>query len=485
MSPRPRYLLLYRTQWLCRTNGSRLGWLALAASCGAPSSPPPASPTSSSVTHGTASSASSVDTSPTATTATTGDSGPATLREPTHEVVDPTVVITFHDYDDPLLRARFAPRPDGTHLLLASAGVDEAPVGTFFLEPPFDRGEHSVLDLWDGVSGLNDLTIDDVLSVWEVADQDGDGIDDLWLGHKLLAGPLLGQAHDPTGPSAVVLAELETNTQGSSIDGMVLAAGFDADDDGHGDVLVGHALGGDPHIVHYGPLSGTVPSGRTGAHPEATVLGVTGCGLLYGYTFLPDAFGPGLHGFATGSGDPVGGCHSSDQQVYALHHPRGTLAPDPVATYAWGSSELAPLPDLTGDGLPEVAYFSEHDGAGWAQASPLQGAVGQPPTAEVDVRHGYLTGLLGDVNGDGIKDMRGQWVYDEGRSVKVWLLSPHPQPIDLSNGLEAPGHWGTVHHADIDGDGLDDLVYRPRSNDDVLHLTTGADITAAWAAHQP
>jgi len=399
----------------------------------------------------------------------------------------PSVVVS--GFEHPLIHPTIIPREGRVDLLALSGTSDDEPVATFLLEPPFAHGEHDILDLWDGVSGLRSVSMDDELQLlWEIEDQDADGVADFWWGSWLLPGPLMGRVHDPLD-AGTALAHLAVNDQGGAMDGEVLAAGFDADGDGHTDVVTGNGLGQERYYVHYGPFAGEIPSRRNGDNLQATELGFAGCNGLVGFRFLPDAFGPGQPGFSTGNRDAIGGCSGSDWQIFSLQHARGTVDSEPVATFVGRHEVLAPLPDLTGDGVAEAAWFSPDAQSGWPQVGPLDGEEAVPAQQEVEVRHGYLTGSIGDVNGDGVDDMAGRWVADEG-VVAVYLLSPHAVPVDLSTGLEVHEHLVHAHalrHGDLDGDGLDDVVFEPVGDapDEVVFVYYGADLTEAWDAPRP
>ena len=171
-------------------------------------------------------------------------------------------------------------------------------------------------------------------------------------------------------------------------------------------------------------------------------------------------------------------------------HPGQFLAPA-VFTPPATMNSIA-VQDLNHDGLPDVvvsgkgSYFSVYLGD---PAHPGQSLAPQNTTAPGNLTYLY-TVAVGDVDGDGIPDVI---ATDEGNT---FLIFPGKgdgtflAPTTLFEGLTAPA-WGNSATvlADLDGDGLNDLVtteYDQNSAQTFLHntqviaptLQTATDLTA-------
>jgi len=364
--------------------------------------------------------------------------------------------------------------------------VDDLPNGSYPLE-----------ELWDGVSTIpSDWTPSTFL---QVSDQDGDGIEDYWIGEELVAGPLLGR--DATNNRVIATF--------NGWDGGVFAADFDSDGDGYGDILqTGGA--GDCAYIRYGPFDGYIPSALLEeAEPSSyTVLG--SCiydNLLPGAWILPDHY-EGRDGIVFGVEGTI-----ADSYAYVLEQPRGTRVPtrDAEATYSVATIEKTPnfadLGDVDGDGQRDYLFGNNdnliaakgplrfddyHQGHDWDPETPKR-------VIDVDPVRQWINDAIGDLNGDGVMELAAQQAIDRktgvphsGTTWPVIAFSPYDRQLDLS--CAVPLSYKGIplvstrpigeSIADLDGDGLVDVVTQHQGTYDIL-IWWGRDIVAAHAALQP
>jgi hypothetical protein len=354
--------------------------------------------------------------------------------------------------------------------------------------PP--EGSHDIFDLWNGTSGLEgDLSAMEARFL--VPDSNGDGHDDLWLGRWLFPGPVEELVVDDQMISNGWIARLESDDEddpyGWAIDNTVAAAGFDADGDGHYDILTGSGAVDAPHFLHYGPFEGMVPSARLGHATDASVINQKGCTAVRGLRIHPDAYGPGQDGVMIGGGDPALSC-STDRKLFPLMLPRGSVVREPTATVDTSYASVLPAGDINHDGFGDITWIWDHDGAqGDLLLGPFDGHLAKARPG-VPMWHGAVTHPVGDLNGDGIDDIGGRWL--DAPWDAVVLLSPHPEgPIDMSRGLQIEGFFDNADRnhvtvGDLDDDGKSDLIYANREplNEQVstVVIYTGAQLTAAW-----
>ncbi|MEQ1507505.1 MAG: VCBS repeat-containing protein, partial [Myxococcota bacterium] len=330
---------------------------------------------------------------------------------------------------------------DDASVLLVSTRGDLYPHYplTFLVPGSIPRGEHAVLDLWDGRSTY----ADQLGSVQLAGDVDDDGHLDLWFPTELRLGPLLGRALEPgAGADAYV-----------DDGGRVGAAGFDADGDGHEDVLFQSCC--QTAWIHHGPFSGRIAGAYAAdASPDVTWLGdMSGCAESIAASVLRDHLAPGRDAVAMGI---EGGC-GRDTTVWPLQQPRGTHLHegDEVGFASIGGT--APMwfestGDLDGDGIGEAIYGD------WLYSrilrGPLHGNAVQSPEAFTQV-NGHAQAAIADLNGDGIEELVGGWIHSLAPYDVTWMLvlSPYDDPIDWSVGVDL-GHRDDagVDFGRLDGD---------------------------------
>jgi len=381
--------------------------------------------------------------------------------------------------------------PNGTNLLVLpllnpSRGTPHA-----ILQGPFESGDQSAEDAWDKTS----VTGYGAQEAHVVSDADGDGIHDFWYDWKLLPGPMLGQNAHEAFLHASPIATFRDPTQPDQGFGEVELAGFDANADGHTDVLLNSGSGNLRH-VYFGPFEGDVAE----AAPDDTTYLGTGDSdeCREPPVRLDDAYGPGEHAVLMGGQDLARWC-SPDWFLMPLEV-------EPVPGYNGVASSLdmdvgyLQAFDFDGDGRTEV-FATDADGrTSGIWPFPFDGhhdiSQLQPLIATTSTTPGLLLGTIGDANADGIPDLLGYIepsLADPSDALpKAYvLLSPHVEPLALDGGIQIERlsrqgfHGPGWVHGDFDGDGHDDLAYGspPDLGTDapqrVVFYYSGADLTAA------
>jgi hypothetical protein len=364
------------------------------------------------------------------------------------------------------------------------------PYGSYFLTGPFPRGSHHVDAIWDGVSGWEAPLEIIVRPIHTVPDTDGDGIEDYWLYHRLVPGPLMGRYHPfykRKGDDSIAFIERANIT--SSV--QVLAANFDANHDGIDDILVGSDAG-QAHFVRWGPFVDRVSyydDDELGGY-----LGLDQCQDVYGVTHLPDFYGPGRDGIAYGGVDFPLWCDGADVAFFELDVLPGETNADRLAVLNHGAKSLHSVGDVDGDGHPDVLWAFALDSH--ILPGPLYGEILDQDQAAVDllpVTGGAILRPLGDLNGDGTTDFL---VLEEGTVEQFVHLSPFAPPLIPSHGLPVEPSDATLSTnlhdlsvGDFDDDGLDDFAFQRLKVDPTdyfeptfLVIYSGADITATWNA---
>jgi len=485
--------------------GPAVAAVALLSAMGCTQAPSQAPTASSPQPTGVSPLADSADTTDTAASAiaSTADSSPAyatPFTPPTAGRLDPTLTI-----EGPEMRSfgdRLEVTPgDGHDLLFISRGGD-VPAGephTYLLEAPWPRGRHHILDLWDGASGLTER-ISDARIVHRVPDADGDGQADYWLGARLVPGPLMGQLHETThtaGSDSIAWIETYRASPGVRVPyGAVHGTDFDADGDGHTDVLVtewGEATLGEAWVA-YGPFSGQITIDDPHDPPNRSTLGwITGaCYGNSGLRILRDYLGPGRDAAMFG-GPTWAGC-GYDVNIIELTVEPGGTNDDLVATFHVNSGDVFATDDVDGDGEPDMLMSTWQEETGGILPGPVTGNTTYEdpiPDDPLPVEGGSLARVLGDVNGDGINDYMA--TVDNGDTYVH--LSPFDPPLVAEHGLlveRLRTAWSDnrpkqLVYGDFDGDGLGDYAHHSYEhvNDDLAHdvyVYTGADLVATWEA---
>ena len=360
------------------------------------------------------------------------------------------------------------------------------------LDPLSSRGDISVDQLWDGITAAGYGR-----SSHPVADTNGDGIYDYWFLSKLLKGPIEGKNAEEAFHTETPIAMLSPPGSPDSPFAEVALAGFDANGDGHSDILVDFG-GGNMRQVYFGPFAGNIAEIP---EDQGTFLGTTDSDECRDPPLLlRDVRGPGLHSLLIGGQDWPRWC-SPDwflvdleaEPVYSFSGTQGTM--DMPAGY------LQAIPDLDGDGRAEVfASHTQQISGFWPDPRDGHYTIEdfELPFEVTASTRAYLQGTIGDVNADGIPDFIGYTNPSDPYTVDIYpepktyvLLSPHADPLVVDQGVQIEpvsthAFQGPLWvYADFDQDGHDDLAYGMNVDtfdpdyDRVVFVYSGADLTAA------
>ena len=319
-------------------------------------------------------------------------------------------------------------------------------------------------------------------SISDVPDVDGDGVDDLAVSAYLEGAsgvPLAGRVYVLSGATLAVLTTLGSPTpRAEGFFGNSVAGLPDLDGDGAGDVFVGAPLetAGQPFLglAH-------VFSGATGALLLTFASSATGTGSLFGVDVeaVPDLDGDGLPELVVGSPNEANG-----GLVYVFSGASGALLytlapPDPEQSTFFGRVVTA-VEDLDGDGLAEIAVgspFERNEDPGAGAVHVFSGASGAPLLRVASPTNREFAASLADLGGGRLLVGAPEVSGSEGVAYVVDLGTGAIE-LTLRSPLEGDSDeaFGDAVGAvpDLDGDGLAEaLVGSPRETPPGAPLRAG------------
>jgi hypothetical protein len=297
-----------------------------------------------------------------------------------------------------------------------------------------------------------------------LSDLNGDGIGDFAIGTagRQDGDPRRGRVLLYSGRTWQVMRTLSSPlVSGDFAFGVAVASLPDIDNDGVGDIVVGE-VGQTLGSLGYAYLF----SGRTGDLLHTVTSGLMSAGVNYGYPVVsvPDVDGDGLADFAVGAPeDPPGGLvYVYSSQTAALL--RTLTSPFPASGGRLGAS-LVGAPDMNFDGRGEILATA------FEPRQPDQPERGvlyyfSGATGEASMRLPYYgpAASLPDVDGDGVPDVIvGGNTVGNGRGT-VWIISGSTgEQIYSLDAPSPPGVFARFGYAvagvkDVDGDDRGDLL---------------------------
>ena len=307
-------------------------------------------------------------------------------------------------------------------------------------------------------------------AVASLPDLDGDGVPDYGGGAVWAVN-----IDDPDGPASPGVVGLWSGATGAALDplvgsgtwecfGAALDALGDIDGDGVGDLLVTARFGGAPGgDALEAPGHVRLLSGATGATLGQVVGPAAGDCLGYAAITLPDLNGDGLPDIAAGAWPATEG----QGLVELLSGADGALLGhfDGHAHRENFGYALAVLPDLDGDGLAELAVGAPAASFAAGRVTVLSPASGQTLfTIEGHVagqRLGMAVAAIGDRDGDGITELAIGAPFWSGSMGRVLIVSPPTGTIvAVIAGHVSDSNFGETLRTvpDLTGDGLDELA---------------------------
>jgi hypothetical protein len=254
-----------------------------------------------------------------------------------------------------------------------------------------------------------------------------------------------------------------------------------------GSILMVSVTGGVRFLQLYAPLAAAPVTAASAGHRTTVALqgsiGNSGA-IAYALDSQPS------HGQAFVDGNtltyvPAVGYSGTDTFTYAAYYGRAKVTSTVTVTVTADNTSYAPvvsfntLPvlhsttavpgsghvpgDFTGDGSSDLLWFNPSTSQFGYWAMSASRAPGTGKTAPVtlngaftfNITPGYFVGAMGDFNGDGYADL----VFTSAkRDLWMWTNDQHGHWSSADIGTY-PANWQLVGAADIDGDGIDDLLW--------------------------